>query len=151
MTAASTEARVQALMDKFDKLKHAEIQLYSGGLIWGDAYEAKKAPIRAMQAELESALRQELSGKDAGWLPIETAPKDGATVLLYGLWAGEINGQATVPTTDIGYWLGGKSDEPGDDWWQLSTGDAYSCWMRPTHWQPLPPPPAIQSTTKEPK
>lgn len=66
MTHSSTvEARVQALMDKFEKLKHAEIQLYSGGLIWGDAYEAKKAPIRAMQIELESAIRAEVSGKDA--------------------------------------------------------------------------------------
>ena len=75
------------------------------------------------------------------WQPIETAPKDGTAVLLYGLWQGEINGIADEPTTDIGYWAGGSSDEPGNDWWRISTGDAYACWMRATHWMPLPEPP----------
>lgn len=76
-----------------------------------------------------------------GWRPIETAPRDGTTVLLWGIWAGEINGLSNWPTIDIGEWRGGKSDFLGDDWWQLVTGDAYAAWMRPTHWRPLPPPP----------
>ena len=75
------------------------------------------------------------------WLPIESAPKDGTEVLLYGIWAGEIHGESKSPVIDIGSWAGGSSDYAGNDWWQLSTGDAYACWMRPTHWMPLPPPP----------
>lgn len=72
------------------------------------------------------------------WQPIETAPKDGTVVFLYGTWAGEINGISNQPTVDIGSWAGGDSDFSGDDWWQLATGDAYGCWMRPTHWLPIP-------------
>lgn len=75
------------------------------------------------------------------WQPIETAPKDGTVVLLFGTWAGEIAGVDDAKTVDIGYWRGGSSDYDGDDWWRLSTGDAYSCWMKPTHWMPLPEPP----------
>ncbi len=41
-------------------------------------------------------------------------------------------------TIDIGMWAGGTSDYPGNDWWALTTGDAYGCWMRATHWMPLP-------------
>lgn len=72
------------------------------------------------------------------WQPIETAPKDGTALLLYGMWAGEISGIAKEPQIDIGLWAGGRSDYSGSDWWQLSTGDAYGCWIRPTHWMPLP-------------
>jgi len=75
------------------------------------------------------------------WQPIETAPKDGRVVLLFGIWAGEIHGEYDEPTIDIGSWGGGKSDYPGNDWWHLTTGDNYACWMRPTHWMPLPEPP----------
>ena len=76
------------------------------------------------------------------WQPIETAPKDGTAVLLWGLWAGEINGPDETPRVDIGQFTDGRSDYAGNDWWQLLTGDAYACWMQPTHWMPLPPPPA---------
>lgn len=76
------------------------------------------------------------------WQTIETAPKDGTEVLLFGHWAGEINGIiADRKQADIGSWQGGKSDYVGNFWWRLSTGDAYACWMVPSHWMPLPPPP----------
>lgn len=75
------------------------------------------------------------------WQPIETAPKDGTVVLLFGLWAGEVGGIAQEPQIDIGRWSGGRSDYGSDGWWGLITGDAYGCWMRPTHWMPLPQPP----------
>jgi hypothetical protein len=95
---------------------------------------------KAWQAAIAS--QAQLQG-DAGklvpsWMPIETAPKDGTDILLYGTWAGEIHGIAEAPTMDIGHWAGGKSDYQGDEWWSLATGDAYACWMRPTHWMPLP-------------
>lgn len=79
-----------------------------------------------------------------GLQPIETAPKDGTSVLLYGVWAGEIHGvgRDNRCSYDIGHWNGGGSDFEGFDWWSLDTGDAYACWMRPTHWMPLPTPPS---------
>jgi hypothetical protein len=75
------------------------------------------------------------------WQPIETAPKDGREVLLFGIWAGEIHGLNADPTIAVGAWQGGKSDYQGDDFWALTGGDVYACWMRPTHWMPLPEPP----------
>lgn len=75
------------------------------------------------------------------WQPIESAPRDGTHILLFGIWAGEISGVSKSPVIDIGIWTGGTSDFPGDDWWSLPTGDAYACWMRATHWMPLPKPP----------
>lgn len=75
------------------------------------------------------------------WQPIETAPKDGSSILLWGTWAGEIHGIAKHPCVDIGRWDGGNSDFPGEEWWTLDTGDCYTCWMKPTHWAPIPVPP----------
>jgi len=76
------------------------------------------------------------------WQPIETAPKDGTMVSLYGICAGEINGIAPEPTgPHTGAWCGGKSDYAGDDWWSLDEGECYAIWCKPTHWMPLPEPP----------
>ena len=103
----------------------------------------------AAARELRRLALLEQAAPPEQWMPIESAPKDGTTVLLFGVWAGEINGPSTVPSIDIGSWLGGRSDYSGDDWWELATGDAYSCWMRAAHWQPLPPPPsAAKEQTK---
>lgn len=69
------------------------------------------------------------------WQPIETAPKDGAAILIY------------TPSFYFGAgvylaWWGG-------DWWEVCTegrtGHSYSC-SRATHWMPLPEPP---TTDKE--
>lgn len=81
------------------------------------------------------------------WQTIESAPRDGTCVLLYGYWAGEISGPTNNLSIDIGSWNGGKSDYDGFDWWYLSTGDAYACWMRATHWMQLPPLPIPPSHT----
>jgi len=68
-----------------------------------------------------------------GWQPIETAPKDGTEVLLFG-------------RAD---WLGNGSDEDApqiiigvfDDYleeWSSKTNNPYSDDIYPTHWMPLP-------------
>ncbi len=57
----------------------------------------------------------------SGWLPIETAPRDGTTVLLWAAgWRNPLTG-----------WTYGA-----DDWQDLRAAGS-----PPTHWQPLPPPP----------
>lgn len=71
----------------------------------------------------------------SAWQPIETAPKEGYILVYGGIWQGD--------------WAGGN--EPPDP--LISLVDAktfyhphglyYSTWINnPTHWQPLPPPPA---------
>jgi hypothetical protein len=68
------------------------------------------------------------------WQPIETAPKDGTSVLVYGIWEGELNAQ----------------DDECDVWkahffwdqWCVDGGEYYSQHVvDPTHWMPLPEPP----------
>ena len=74
-----------------------------------------------------------LSPEDNGWLPIETAPKDGSRILLgyeeshseEGYWQGD-------PTKN--YW--GKTGWLAADEDPLTTHPSH-----PTHWMHLPPPP----------
>ncbi len=66
------------------------------------------------------------------WLPIETAPKDGTSILLHGSWSGEIGCDVPIAST-VGFW---SYDE-----WVASITDYYSVSANPTHWMPLPPPP----------
>jgi len=65
------------------------------------------------------------------WQPIETAPKDGREILVYGKWVGEISGD--YPMNAIGVAYSGSLS--------LTLGDAYSCDCIATHWMPLPEPP----------
>lgn len=83
------------------------------------------------------------------WQPIEAAPKDGRCILLWlAKWAGEINGvhhcQRPDDAVAVGWWRNGSARYPGDDWWELSGGDAYAVWGQPTHWQPLPDAPSTK-------
>lgn len=59
-----------------------------------------------------------------GWQPIETAPKDGALLLL-----------SATPTGPL--WIG--------CWWR--DGWYSEGWQSATHWMPLPEPPAIAMET----
>ena len=77
--------------------------------------------------------------------PDNPPPKDGTCVLLWGIWAGEINGPDDVPSVAVCYYSTGKSDFPGTGWWDVDGADAYASWMMPTHWMPLPPPPAEET------
>lgn len=64
-----------------------------------------------------------------GWLPIETAPKDGTRVLV---WA------APSRRVIIGAFDG--SNRVRAPWRHRAIGGP-SIWPRPTHWRPLPTPP----------
>lgn len=64
------------------------------------------------------------SGQD-GWQPIETAPKDGTWILIWGeQWSG-------APIPDVGHW-------DDDDW----RDDEHTVLAFATHWMPLPAPPS---------
>ena len=67
------------------------------------------------------------------WQPIETAPKDGTVFLGYKL--GQFRECYKVPRDDCDMWcFGGTSG--ADDLFPN---------IKPTHWKPLPKPPAIDA------
>lgn len=65
------------------------------------------------------------------WQPIETAPKDGSQVLLYGpsKWL------STTATKTHSIGIGWFSTMFGQNKWITGATET------PTHWMPLPPPP----------
>lgn len=81
-----------------------------------------------------------------GWLPIETAPKDGTAVLVMrDIWPGTKSGRAEECNGYNTYVA---------EWWARELGDGGGVWMcymdrmlepqcpiEPTHWMPLPAPP----------
>jgi hypothetical protein len=73
---------------------------------------------------------------DPEWQPIETAPKDGTTVLGWIPRLGYVARQDCVPMNWSG-WGGGV--------WENTTS-GHKLGTEPTHWMPLPPPPSTQET-----
>lgn len=72
------------------------------------------------------------------WQPIATAPKDGTTILLYNVHHKSI---------ELGYW-GHYGAEHTAYHWREATNQEGRAEIEDeflTHWQPLPPPPAIES------
>ena len=77
-------------------------------------------------AALLSAARTQSQGE--GWEPIETAPRDGEELLVWGMSIGRrVASAKDVPRHEPYEWPGG---------WDFPTGA--------THWRPLPAPPASQ-------
>jgi hypothetical protein len=72
-----------------------------------------------------------------GWSPIETAPKDGTQVLVYGEAFGEVYGRFDEnPIITVAEWSFAS--------WLAVATDAYSVTIKPTHWAPLPKlPPSV--------
>lgn len=71
-----------------------------------------------------------------GWMPIESAPKDGHDILLSGLYT-PFQSSCQFAGVFIGAW-----DVDVEGWMVLGHDDAGQLiYANPTHWQPLPPPP----------
>lgn len=64
----------------------------------------------------------------AEWQPIETAPKDGTSIIIYPGWG-------TPPRAIEAHWRAGKRHSGWHCNWTWAPRD-------PTNWQPLPDPPA---------
>lgn len=75
------------------------------------------------------------------WQPIETAPKDGTKLLLYGRWfdyMGQVSDNVRSYTGCSGYELGSYDTMMG--FWRVTK--EYPC-FEPSHWMQLPPTPEV--------
>jgi len=105
---------------------------------WNDCREARR-----------STAEQPSCGQDArdAWQPIETAPKDGRTLLLgrfneFGKWR-TMRGQWMADDYIAEHWEDPEGVEAG--WFEdaVEAEDIPNCWpIEPTHWMPLPKAPA---------
>ena len=67
------------------------------------------------------------------WQPIETAPKDGRNMLLFGRWWSDEQGRMKEPL--IGQWNTAR------DRWEFANAEGW--WgIRPGWWMPLPATPS---------
>ena len=78
----------------------------------------------------------------SGWMPIETAPRDGRFLLLHvpdGLESGTVTVGAYYRCEDRAD--NGRFKKGNWDGWLGMDADVQSSWCEPTHWMPLPIPP----------
>lgn len=68
-------------------------------------------------------------GLEEAWQPIETAPRDGTDILAWNAFMGVYNTSFVAGEFPCGF----------------SSGHSATWFPKPTHWMPLPPPPAIQN------
>lgn len=78
------------------------------------------------------------------WLPIDTAPKDGAAIIL--AWAIDADGNKIMwnespETAGVFVQVASWSEKEGWWWVYTSTIADASLHFNPTHWMPLPKPP----------
>lgn len=81
-----------------------------------------------------------MSKYETTWRPIDTAPKDGSSVLLFGPMKGEI-GPKSQPLIMVGEWhksSGYLRAGEKDGEWLASTPNPYPAEIFPTHWMLLP-------------
>jgi hypothetical protein len=109
----------------------------------GWAYTGMNTPVRkpilAIATEAD-ATEAQLRAALPVWRPIETAPKDGSKILA---WAPDL---APISYYGVAFWAEAQEANP-----RSVAGWFWSYATRPTHWQPLPPPPeALAQQHKEP-
>jgi hypothetical protein len=99
--------------------------------------------------KLWNLLRALIMRGRGGWQPIETAPKDGSVLVLYGRCQWDADMKKSNPKVCIGSWVSesGWSDHEIDDddddivddrTFMTSTNNPYSDICHATHWMPLP-------------
>lgn len=130
------------------RLADGEYCIGPDGGIW-----SRQGPL---EVGVESAIKELLDALEAhwkkdrksasGWQPIDTVPKDGRDLLLYGYWynylsrvADNVKSKTGVKGFELGFW------DTVTHFWR--TSKEYPC-FEPTHWQPLPAAPEEKSCLK---
>lgn len=74
------------------------------------------------------------------WQPIETAPKDGTWIIVFGGYAADDDADRTFAIVQWSNYLNCGKTYPR---WMFAwyDGGYYGRYYDPTHWMPLPPPP----------
>jgi hypothetical protein len=136
-------SRAKASEDDATRLAELAAYLRDGG---------KPALVRIDPAEYADGLYTTPTGAvirvekpDGGWLPIESAPKDGTRILAWGSLLGGEPCAAIVDWCDSIYGVSGQGG-----WLVTHDAEAYH-WegFIPTHYRPLPAPPAALATPGE--
>ena len=83
------------------------------------------------------------------WQPIETAPKDGTWVLVYGDGTKDERENGKIAVAQYTNWRNGVTHKEG--WWQFAwyDGGYYGQFNNPTHWAPLPEAPTDEDPNPE--
>lgn len=81
-----------------------------------------------MLNDLEAKVKElEAKVEGNGWLPIETAPKEGSQILIFEKRVYKLDEEEMF----IARWI--------EDGWYIGDNDDVDCWAEnPTHWMPLP-------------
>ncbi len=77
------------------------------------------------------------------WRPIETAPRDGTYVLVFGLRGDWWPGEGFQPRGTPEVTIASCGDAKRDRWEMIEDGPVRD--FLPTHWMPLPAPPPSET------
>lgn len=125
MTNTPTQAAIEAAARAIVRRNYPSATDRDIDMMWEGYQPDAQAAIEAYRAAMREA--------GEGWQPIETAPRDGAPVLL---WLPDADrGQ---PSVECAQWW-------GDCWWTNggpNAGQDMDEWAKATHWMPLPNPPS---------
>ena len=129
------DARTGGLSLNWAAASVAELRrLHAENAALQQGYDAARLEIGALRS------RQCLHGisEPSGWMPIETAPKDGTLIVLgsrNGVWIGKY-----LPLYGSGY-------RPDNPWSSMLLNHDHMAerYTWPTHWMPLPPPPTTSA------
>lgn len=125
LTANVAKNDLRALLADLDRLRD-NLDAMRGAL---EAMLAERSSVAQLSDACQAALEVISEAKAEGWQPIETAPKDGQCLL----W---------VDTDDGGEVMKLPRDSDGNWLYESEPMFTYSFYLKPTHWQPLPAPPA---------
>lgn len=119
------------------RISAAVANSYDGGIWEGRKFNSTDEFVTIRLDDL-NALRASQAATEGGWLPIESAPKDGTHVLACHGPYSATRGFNQGPPAVVHYW-----DEIGNEGFYLSLGAVgqYDRALPFTHWTPLPNPP----------